>query len=384
MVEQQVFCLGVRAHAKRGLSLMEREWLGRGIETAKRHAHGFHLAQRVVAPLLVLGAPLWFLWTHKPGDPPYRAILFYVVLIVPSALGLLGALSEILWGSRSPSRMFFGVGLVASLACATQYERPEIFGLVILIGPFVVGFGILALFARYQRLITERRVLDAALRDHSEGQALQLKGAPDLGIDPPSRLKRSGLALKRGEPERAFDILPNSGLLLPGAGLRVEEWIALDVIRPAAPEPMAITAAVSGVVALDQDVDLRQRHLTAAEADEIKRHRGQLVRRAVWMFFVFGYIAARVVQGAELVLGKSHHGDVSGAGWLIAALSGLAWTAQPLRLRAKLGRALAVHKVFIVRKRSLDSSEPVVDEVLAGDVVWTTNYEVAPWRLRKL
>jgi hypothetical protein len=302
---------------------------------------------------------------------------------VPSIVGVVGALCEALWSNRPLARWFFILGLVASIFFATQRDHPPLFAPIFLVAPFVLGFGCFAWISRYRRVREEKRVIELAARDLAEARALELSGVPDLGVDPPSRLTRTGLKPKKDDAERQFSVLPHSGLLLPRDGLRVDEWVVLDVIRTAELESTPITAAVPGFVMRDPQLDLRQRHMTAAETQEIERHRRQLLFRAGWMFLVFGYIAARLVQGGQMALGMSQPSMVRVGGWAIAALGGLVWTIPALRLRAKLGSALAVRKVFIVSGRPTGSDLELHEELLAENVAWTVQHEPAEWRRRK-
>src|SRR6185369_17215620 len=98
-----------------------------------------------------------------------------------------------------------------------------------------------------------------------------------------------------------------------------------------------------------------------------------------------GYFAARIAQAGEFVMRKSHHGEVSIGGWIIALLAGAYFCASPLRLRALLGRTLAERKVFIFRKRDATSGTPALGELLAGTrIEWTVQGMPARWRRKKL
>jgi hypothetical protein len=103
------------------------------------------------------------------------------------------------------------------------------------------------------------------------------------------------------------------------------------------------------------------------------------------VFAAMAYFAARLAQGAELVLRKSHHGEVSMGGWLIALAAGAYFGLKPMWTRATLGRAMEIRKIVVVRKRDAPADSPAFAEILAGtNIAWTELGLPAAWRKRKL
>jgi hypothetical protein len=382
---EQAWCLGVAAQEIRALEPADRAWLMETTSATRRAMRIWAIVVRGTVSLMVVGAGFW-LWSARDEGKLGRSLAIYLICVVPAIGGLVGALVEVIVGWSKAARLAFGLTLSMVIVGSIGGSKGPLFPLAMMAGLFIYLVGLLALILRWREHKKQCRLLPRVEADLRRDEALVFAGVPDSQAECPPELKKRGL-LAALDTEVAFCVLPLSAIVLPSASLAIDAWVPVDVVRTAASRANAITAPIPGMSKFppDPNFELAQRHLSGAEADEIERHRKQLLRRAGLVFIAIAYFGARVAQLGEFAMRKSHHGELSGAGWFIACVAGLYFASGPLRLRGSLGKALRVRKVFALRPRDAESDSPPLEEVLAGTtILWSQEGKPMKWRTRKL
>jgi hypothetical protein len=378
----QSWCLGIPAHTRRSLEPDERLWLEQELTRSRRYLRGWRLSLRIAGGMAALGTvPSYFL-AYDRSRPLIASLLLCGLLSLP-ALSVPPAIAEVIVGRGGRVRFLLVLPLVLALIgfAASSLDGDARGGIVFAL--FVLSMttlpAVLLLWWRYREL---SELIPAIERDFDSGDVLVFQGMPD---ERPEKLVKVGLPRSR-QAECSFAVLPLCGVVLPTRALRAPAWTALEVVHTAAVVSSAMTASIPGVAAAaDAKVELLQRHMTPAEVDEIKRHRKHLARRSLLVFLTMGYFAVRLAQMCEIAMRRSHHGQVSMAGWVIALTAGAYFGLRPLRLRSLLGRAAAERRILVVRERDAAIDEPAFTELLANTLIaWTVDGKPAMWRRKKL
>jgi hypothetical protein len=370
----------MQAQLRRALGPNERAWLQLELARARRYVRGWDISMRIVWVMAALGTVPFYFLAYDRSRPFLARVLLYVLLFLPAA-SVPPAFAEMIVGRGGKARFLFVVPLLLALVGfgASALGGDWRGGIAFVL--FILGITTLPLVVMlWWRYLKQRELLPAVERDFESGDVLVFQGTPD---GRPEQLVKAGLSKVRTD-ECWFAVLPDSGVVLPSPALRVPAWVTLEVVHTAPIVGSTVIAPVPGLP-IDPEIEVLQRHMSAAEADEIARHRKHLARRAFLVFLGMGYFAARIAQVGEIAMRKSHHGQVSIGGWVIALLVAAYFGASPLRLRALLGRTLAERKVFIIRKRDAPSDAPALGELLAGTrIEWTIQGMPAGWRRKKL
>jgi hypothetical protein len=356
---------GYRATGRRRLEEAEVRALIERVQRELRPLRRAHLVSRWATALIALAIGTYFIL--RPDERPVITV-FAALGAMMMVLGPLGALLEIAFAPRLPSRIFFAAAALVT-AVAAWCERSSgrelgPWGTIALFSGFALGVGgLVALGKRWRSRPARMQTLGTAVADAHRGEVLVFEPASPAA--PPDPEHEEGPEDEEPMALR-IEVLPMSRIIY-----RTDEVLG-RYLHQASVVSVGIAETGGGGPGTSRD-------LAPSEREELAREYARFRRRGISRVIWVTWLTALVLRAFETILRGHFDPRLSGASWVLTLACAVGLTVRRVRWQRRLAADLRAARVE--RVSGAPGSGAVREILPISRLPWSVDGYPAPWRM---